>query len=530
MLFLIRHTTVKQIRHFLIFLVALLIFVTAGCVTTPKLTPEDRKRDIQFLADWARDYSPLVKLTEELKGNPSYEALLPQYLAYAEQAESNEEFYRVVRGYYDLICSAGHSYLIRESDLRLGRLAILLGIADFGINPFTVEKARYWSRLSKRHPECAHPPFDILRKEDRYYTDSDWQADGFTVPRGSQIVKVNGLSCSSYLEYLRKDSTLPYKALFDDERARERLLIFNEGCNFAGWQVEFHLPDGSARDAFVPKLQACPGPRTLAVEQKGDCTCIELNDEIGYIRIKAMSSSALSNLFPSIRHKDRKIIKAFLENAHGKYRKLIIDIRNNGGGSAPYVYVNLICPFLDEPAVYEQVAGIRRKYRDGLRKSVLKTLRKWISRKQEYVVKVEEIDVPQGFDPSEWVFYRITRCIEPRHRYDFDGDIYVLTNGGTGSAADDYASAVKRIGFARIVGQSTYGSCAAYIGSPPLQLPASGMIFRVETEIVINPDGSINELFGTPPDIELPDADPPMSITKEELLKDEWVRTVIDEL
>jgi hypothetical protein len=56
------------------------------------------------------------------------------------------------------------------------------------------------------------------------------------------------------------------------------------------------------------------------------------------------------------------------------------------------------------------------------------------------------------------------------------------------------------------------------------------MIFRTETEIVINPDGSINELFGTPPDIELPDAGPPDSLTKEELLKDEWVRTVADKL
>ena len=43
-------------------LIVLLIFVIDGCVTAPKLTPEDRKRDIQFLADWARDYSPLAEL------------------------------------------------------------------------------------------------------------------------------------------------------------------------------------------------------------------------------------------------------------------------------------------------------------------------------------------------------------------------------------------------------------------------------------------------------------------------------------
>jgi hypothetical protein len=511
--------------------IVLCTFVS-GCVIvpTPKLTAEDRKKDIEFLANWARDCSPLVALAEKHKGNPSYEALLPKYLDYAERAESNEEYYRVVRGYFDLICSAGHSYLIGETDLRLGRIAILLGIADFGINPFTVEKARYWARLSKRHPDRAQPPFDIVQKEGQYFTDSDWRGDGTTVPRGSQIVRVNGLSCSSYLDYLKKDTFLRYQVLFDEEAIREQLLVINEGPDFAGWQVEFLLPDGSALHAFVPKLKPRRKRKTHTSEQKGDCICVELNDEIGYIRIKAMSSSGLSNVFPSIRHKDRKIIKTFLEDAQGKYRKLIIDVRNNPGGSVPYVYENLICPFLDEPAVYDQVAGIRGKYRDGLTQSVLKTLRKWISRKKEHVVNVEVINAPQGFDPGEWVFYRVTRRIEPRHRYDFDGDIYVLVDGGTGSAADDYANAIKRIGFAKLVGQSTHGSCTAYIGSPPIQLPASRMTFRVETEIVINPDGSINELFGTPPDVELPPADLPKSITKEELLKDEWIKYIIHEM
>ena len=505
-------------------------FVGAGCVMAPRLTSEDRKRDIQFLADWARDYSPMAEPAERYKGNPSYEALLPQYLAYAEHAESNEEFYRVVRGYYDLICSAGHRSLVGETALRVARIGILLGLVDVGISPFAVEKARYWARLSKAYPDRAQPPFDILRKEGRYFTDSDWQGDGIAVPRGSQIVKVNGLSCSSYLDFLRKNTFLRYQALSDDEVTREQLLVVNEGPDFAGWQVEFLLPNGSVQHAFVPTLKPCRELRTHTAEQKDDCTCIELTDEVGYIRIKAMSSSWLSNVLPSIRGKDRKMIKAFLKNAHGKYGKLIIDIRNNGGGSAPYVYENLIRPFLDGPAVYDQVAGIRRKYRDELRESVLKSLRRWISRKKEHVVNIEEIDAPEGFHPGEWVFYRLTRRIEPRHRYDFDGNVYILVNGGTFSAADDYANAVKRIGFARLVGRNTGGGCAAYIGSPAIRLPASGMILRVETEIVINPDGSINELFGTPPDIELPDADLPGSITKEELLKDEWIRTVIDDL
>jgi C-terminal processing protease CtpA/Prc len=105
-----------------------------------------------------------------------------------------------------------------------------------------------------------------------------------------------------------------------------------------------------------------------------------------------------------------------------------------------------------------------------------------------------------------------------------------LTNGGTFSAADDYANAVKRIGLAKLVGQNTAGGCAGYIGPPVLRLPASGMIFRVETEIVINPDGSINELFGTPPDVKLAPHYMPKSITKKAVLENDWVKRVINEL
>jgi hypothetical protein len=46
----------------------------------------------------------------------------------------------------------------------------------------------------------------------------------------------------------------------------------------------------------------------------------------------------------------------------------------------------------------------------------------------------------------------------------------------------------------------------------------------------LKPAGSFNELFWTPPDIKLEPADPPKSITKEDLLKDEWIKEIIDEI
>jgi len=532
----------KHIAQSIVVFAILLVFFGSGCsVTTPKLSPEDRKQDIQFMADWARDYSPFVELAEKhnrmdiqsyVKGTPSYKALLPKYLEYAEQAESNEEFYQVVSGYYNLIRPTGHGGLIGEDELRIARIAILLGIINVDIKLSELTNAIYWPRLAGRLSTRAHPPFDITYLDDKYVTDDDWEVEGVTVPRGSQIVKVNGMSCSAYLDFIKENTTLRYDA-YPKDWTKDYLLIIDEGEEFKGWQVEFLLPDESTHSAFVPRTHGFPAPKKekiQTVEAKENCTCIELTDEVAYIRIKSMQPDMLSAVFWSLLKKDGKIIKTFLDNANGKYRKLIIDVRNNSGGIPYYFYENLIRPFLDESVIYDQVAGIRRKYRDDLKRSDLKALRKGISRKKVNVVSTEEIDPPEGFDPNDWVFYRITRRLEPRNRYNFDGSLYVLINWGSFSATDDYANAVKRIGFAKLVGRNTTGGGAAYLGPTVMRLPASGMIFRVETELLINPDGSVNELFGTPPDIKLEPAEPPKSITKEDLLKDEWIKKIINEM
>ena len=45
------------------------------------------------------------------------------------------------------------------------------------------------------------------------------------------------------------------------------------------------------------------------------------------------------------------------------------------------------------------------------------------------------------------------------------------------------------------------------------------MVFALDVHLPLNPDGSFIALHGLEPDVRLPDADPPKSITKEALLK-----------
>ena len=522
----------KRIAQLVVVFAVLLVLFGPGCsVTAPKLTPADRKRDIQFMADWARDYSPFVELAQKHKGTPDYEVLLPKYLEYAEQAESNEMFYRVAVEYFRLICPVGHAFLPSEGHLKSIRRWALLCFADIGINPFAIQQSLYWPRHAWKWTLTVRPPFGITYKDNKYFTDDDW----WTVPRDSQVVKVNGMSCPAYLDYIKKNTVLKYSA-YPKDWTKEYLLVIDEGEDFKGWQVDFILPDKSTQNVFVHALRGLPDPRARkeriqTVEAKDNCTCIELSDEVAYIRIKSMETGGdLSYVIPSLFRKDGKIIKAFLDDANGKYHKLIIDVRNNGGGSPYYVYENLIRPFLNESVTYDEVSGLRRKYRDSLTKSELRTLRKWISGKKDNVIDTEEIDAPEGFDANDWIFYRITRRLEPGNRYNFNGSVYVMINKRTFSAADIYANLVKRLGIGKLVGQNTSSGYAAYIQPTHLRLPASGMIFVVETELCINPEGRVHALFGTEPDIQLEPADPPKSITKEDLLKDEWIKKIINEM
>ena len=459
-------------------------------------------------------------MNEKYRGLPNYQALKPKYVQLAEQAHSNEEFLHIVLGYFSLIGASGHGHLLPEESLHAYRReARLQGGVSSDIPAAQFRAAVYWARLYEK-TSFSHSLFRVIHRDGAYWTADDWHGKGALIPRGSQIVRVNGMSCSSYREYLRQQTWLRYVAGPVDGIA-DHLLVINEGNGFRGWKVDFVCPEGVTRQVPVPCANGFPdeGKREFSNWRKrGNCVCLELADDVGYIRVKAMGGAFIKE--------DGGKIRRFLDRSAGKYRKLIIDVRNNGGGLPYYAYDNLMRPFLDQPLEYKQTTGIKRKFLADTEPSYLEKLRGSMST-WAWDRRVEETKPPEGSDGKEWIFYEIARKVEPAPRYNFHGDIYVLIDGGSGSATDQYANDIKRTGYATLVGQSTNGSIGGYFVPVTVRLPASGMIFLLQTDLFLNPDGSINELVGTRPDVELPSCDLPQSVTREDLLKDEWIKKVM---
>jgi len=509
----------QQMKHVVLIVLPLAV-LASSCA--PQLTAEQRRLDVEYLARWARDYSPMVAVNERYRGLPSYEALRPQYIDLAEKAGDNKEFLQVVFGYFNLIGASGHGYLYPEENLKGLMVDSLLtggkGWMDIAWHQF--HRGMYWSGLLE--DSFVHPPFQVMQRGDEYVTGNRWQMWGLMIPKDSRILRVNGMTCKAYVQNLTDETWLRYVA-GDVDWISKQLLVIPEAKGFRGWNVEFLLPDGSIHQAFVPAGRGIPSPRTTEFLDygKGNCICVELTDKVGYVRVKA--------LVHAFRKADQKRIRRFLDKSQGRYEKLIIDVRGNGGGSTFYVYETLIQPFLREPAVYKQTTGIRKKFLADKGSAYVERLRGGVST-WAWETKIEETSPPEGFDANEWVFYKITRSVKPSQRYCFDGRIYILTDRGTGSSTETYADAIKRTGLGTIVGQRTAGGLGGYFMADTVRLPASGMIFRLEADLDINPDGSFQELVGTRPDVELPPCDLPEKTTKEELLKDAWVRKVIDEL
>ena len=223
-----------------------------------------------------------------------------------------------------------------------------------------------------------------------------------------------------------------------------------------------------------------------------------------------------------VMEKDKELIEGYLEDIKG-YQALVIDIRGNTGGSGPY-WTDFLLPKIlktEEKATTYMFTKGSEYIKDFL------DVATGIFYK---IPKVEDLDTssltnlpPEVLTDFEYYIKNDITIKPSKDSIKFDGNIYLLVDGGVFSAAEGLAIFAKESGFATIIGQQTKGDGGGFEILYKM-LPNSGYIYSFPGEMATSSDGTSSEEYGTTPDYIVNSAKFP----NEYINLDECIRKVLE--
>ncbi len=207
-------------------------------------------------------------------------------------------------------------------------------------------------------------------------------------------------------------------------------------------------------------------------------------DKIAYLRIEKFLKKEL--------HKNL-IINFF--NNFSNYPNIIIDIRNNIGGSTDYWIENIVSPNIEKPHYIDNYI----LYKES---TYIENYWKYYSPFSKDIIQLPAFNNLNNDDINVMdKFVHDKREIKPM--FDealFKGKFFILSNDLNYSASEAFLQFCKKSNFGTIVGEISGGDG---IGTDPIfiSLPNSGLVVRFSFLYGLNQDGSCNEEFPTVPDI-----------------------------
>ena len=208
--------------------------------------------------------------------------------------------------------------------------------------------------------------------------------------------------------------------------------------------------------------------------------------EIAYLKLYDFNPSNLDT--------DKSEIYEFFKQIQN-YKCLIIDLRGNGGGANQYWESNIVAPLTNKELKAEYTV---------------------LSKNGEYgkpffTAADEKLNDTKDLNKS--ISNEIIKNFPKYYKYDIDitpssdsinfsGNIYLLVDNKTFSAADAFASFSKSTKFATILGEKTEGGgMASGMDVPLMALPNSGYVIRFSIGMQLNLDGIAEEEEKVIPDI-----------------------------
>lgn len=291
------------------------------------------------------------------------------------------------------------------------------------------------------------------------------------IPIGSQLVKIDDVSVADFLEA----NIYPYVSAANNEwKFRKSLDMFLNGDLGSDVKLEFITPKHKTETLTLKRVE----PQALESYEWGKTldkrvAYIEnLPDNIAYMRMATFT-------------KPDDVNNVFSENLplFRNSRGVIFDIRGNRGGT-------------DEcwnPAIFDYIAPADKDQNAAL----IIRCRVANSAFQEYGSQIPQLKDFATETAMEVVRTGGSYFSQIPDSLKIKCPVIILTDGYTGSAAEDFAVTMKNLGLAKIVGSHTVGviSHPRYFDLP------GGYSYGLSTWAYFNPDGSSIIETGIIPDI-----------------------------
>jgi hypothetical protein len=492
-------------------------------ITVKELTPQQKEDDFRYLTQILHEYYPFEEANKNIKGLQNLGEMNDRYINKAKETKNNREFLKLFNEYLQRIHQTGHAYILNSNEAKA--MNTFNNRVLFGIKKDSFNKTNYWFNLWNSISDSIYADVDVLYEKGGYYVAKDFSAEDRYIPKGSKILRINGMSIEAYVKGLQNKHWLRY----DDKNNKVFIsdpFIVDSDVKKNFWNVEFELINGKISSEKITKRFTRKKDLRFYNNSYNDTFCYELNNEVGYIRIWQFLSDYSS---------DNEMLQIFMKNSKGKYKKLIIDIRGNNGGDPKYWMKVLIEPLVKRTTYYECYAAVRKEFlrKQGILFEIYRWAQGGLFNKENYNFYNAEKSDYNSADDKSLQAYKVIRKFEPTNSFPFKGEVYLLIDQDCFSAAEDFASAVKGMKLATLVGANTQGGAAALLPPYIFCLPESGVMFAMETEITYTSDGKIDEIYGTAPDIALEESTYPttypLSADKEEILKDTWIQQVLND-
>ena len=469
------------------------------------MSADDKIRELDLICEILNENMPSLGMFKEKYGidfNENYE----KYKALILQTKDDFDYYCTLKGIFGDIPSA-------HTDLYYPDYNNYLNHYGYNYDKFLAawnlkNYSDYWYDLiDKKCMECYDENyliFNYYSSDGKYFFNPDMGiADQTDEYLNSYLTAVNGVSVDEYV----KENVMYFGICYDNinNKVYRPRIMFNSIseygrkvtvtiCTSDGSQTERELYISCADDMII--YHGCAfDERYIRDEEAAGSE----NNGVPYYFFEDKENDLTYAWISSVDYGFGETIKKILSEI--KTDNIILDLRDNGGGTAYYFYEYLYTPLFNNDYEYDNHYYISETpfnknniYKINLIYDI-------------YIAVTSPINYYDGNDFD--VFDDKYKIVEATNHFKCTGGnnrsqkIYALVGNNTASAADGFAAIIKQGTDAVLIGESTAGEGmgSSYVS---VTLPESRLAFSYYPALSLNPDGSNNSVFGTEPDHYVP--------------------------